>query len=183
MNKIVCLGISSCLTTTLVGCATIFGKSDYVVAVDSQPTGANISILDEREGVTIFNGVTPTTVDLKSGAGYFKGKNYVITFTKPGYAKHTAQIEREVSMWYVLGNFVFGGLIGWLIVDPLTGAMWTLPDQVSVQLSPENAPSTAPVPVVPPPGASMFDSTGQQIHIVSLSDIPPELRSKLIRIN
>ncbi|MDY5520178.1 hypothetical protein, partial [Campylobacter lanienae] len=24
------------------------------------------------------------------------------------------------------GNFIFGGLLGWLIVDPATGAMWNL---------------------------------------------------------
>lgn len=29
--------------------------------------------------------------------------------------------------WYV-GNIIFGGLIGLLLVDPITGAMWKLPD-------------------------------------------------------
>lgn len=27
--------------------------------------------------------------------------------------------------WYI-GNLLFGGIIGLLIVDPATGAMWTL---------------------------------------------------------
>ena len=31
--------------------------------------------------------------------------------------------------WYI-GNIVFGGLIGWLVVDPASGAMWKLQDSV-----------------------------------------------------
>jgi len=35
--------------------------------------------------------------------------------------------------WYLAGNIVFGGIAGWLIVDPLTGAMWRLsPKEVNV---------------------------------------------------
>lgn len=40
-----------------------------------------------------------------------------------------------LSGWY-LGNVVFGGLIGLLIVDPLTGAMYNLtPDKIEQPLS------------------------------------------------
>ena len=33
-------------------------------------------------------------------------------------------LETRMNGWY-LGNIIFGGLIGALIVDPATGAMWT----------------------------------------------------------
>ncbi len=38
------------------------------------------------------------------------------------------------------GNILFGGLIGWLIVDPATGAMWTLvPKEINTELAEETA--------------------------------------------
>jgi hypothetical protein len=46
----------------------------------------------------------------------------------PGYKTHTVTLESNVSGWYV-GNILFGGLIGMLIVDPITGAMYTLSPQ------------------------------------------------------
>ena len=38
--------------------------------------------------------------------------------------------------WYIGGNILVGGLIGWFIVDPLTGAMYTLPKEVNADLRP-----------------------------------------------
>jgi hypothetical protein len=35
-------------------------------------------------------------------------------------------VDTRLNGWYIGGNLVFGGLVGWLIVDPLTGAMWTI---------------------------------------------------------
>jgi len=72
-----------------------------------------------------------------------------------------------VSAWYVAGNFVFGGLIGWLIVDPLTGGMWTI--------SPENV------------DASMQGMTGAYedgtLSIALLENIPPQMRDALVALN
>jgi hypothetical protein len=121
--------------------------------------------LDEK-GETVFSGTTPTTVTLRTKAGYFKGKNYTVTFQKEGYAKHEAEIRRGVSGWYIWGNLVFGGVIGWLIVDPATGAMWTLQKEVSVNLAPLSA--------------SAAESGGLQI--VELDDLPPPLRLQLVRV-
>jgi hypothetical protein len=147
------------------GCATIVGKSVYPVLIKSQPDQADIRIIDET-GQTVFTGKTPTTVSLPTKAGYFRGKDYTVTYSKPGYANQSAQIRRGVSGWYLAGNFFFGGLIGWLIVDPLTGAMWTLPAETTAKL---------------PPQTSMEQSeTGMQI--VSLDDLPESLRSQLIRV-
>lgn len=35
-------------------------------------------------------------------------------------------LKTSVNGWYIGGNFVFGGLIGWLIVDPLNDGMYTI---------------------------------------------------------
>ena len=55
--------------------------------------------------------------------------------TKEGYETQVIQISAMPSGWYLLGNLVFGSLTGWLIVDPLTEAMWTLrPDDINSEL-------------------------------------------------
>lgn len=147
------------------GCATIVGKSVYPVLIKSQPDQADITIVDEN-GTAVFKGKTPTTVSLPTKRGYFQGKNYTVTFAKPGYATQTAAIKRGVSGWYIGGNFLFGGLIGWLIVDPLTGAMWTLPSETTARLAPQT---------------SMQESDAS-VQFVSLDDVPESLRVKMIRL-
>jgi hypothetical protein len=164
MKKIICpFLLVFFLTAVLAGCASIVSKSEYPVSISSKPEGADIAIVN-RAKESVFQGKTPTTVTLKAGAGFFKGEKYIVTFKKEGYSPHTAQIERGVDGWYILGNIVFGGLIGWLIVDPATGAMWTLKN-LHVDLSPQTS------------------SIQNQIHIVTIDDVPDNLRSKMIRIN
>lgn len=148
----------------LAGCASIVSKSEYPVTISSKPEGTEITITN-RSKETVFTGRTPTTVTLKAGAGFFKGEKYTVTFKKEGYAPHTAQIERGVDGWYILGNIVFGGLIGWFIVDPATGAMWTLKN-LHVDLEPQGA---------------YFDKEG--FHIVTIDQVPARLRSQLVKIN
>ena len=148
----------------LSACASIVSKSEYPVSISSQPEVTDISITN-RAGKNVFLGNTPTTITLTARAGYFKGENYAVTFKKEGYVAHTAQIERGVSGWYIGGNIIFGGLIGWLIVDPATGAMWTLKD-LHVDLS-----------------SSQTSSIENTIQIVTIDNVPDHLRSKMVRVN
>jgi hypothetical protein len=50
---------------------------------------------------------------------------------------------RSVNGWYV-GNVIFGGLVGFLIVDPLTGAMWVLEPKDVKESLPLKAAGRAP---------------------------------------
>jgi hypothetical protein len=45
-------------------------------------------------------------------------------------------VTGSMSGWY-FGNILFGGLIGMLAVDPLTGAMYVLPETVTQSLDAE----------------------------------------------
>jgi hypothetical protein len=160
--------LAAVLSGLLLGtssCASILGKSQYPVTITSQPDRANITIVDD-EGKQVYSGTTPTTVTLATKAGYFKGRHYTVTFSKDGYEKHTAEIRRGVSNWYIFGNMVFGGLIGWLIVDPATGAMWTLEEHLDVNLSPLKA-------------AAAGDGT---LRIASIDDVPAALRPMMRHI-
>jgi hypothetical protein len=105
-------------------CATIVSRSSYNVRLASSPDDAKVQVVD-RKGNEIFNGTTPTQVVLKSGAGYFKKAIYIIRYTKAGFLQKEVTINSDVNGWY-FGNLVFGGIIGFLIVDPITGAMYKL---------------------------------------------------------
>jgi len=51
------------------GCATIFGRTNYAVSINSNPV-SSVTITD-RKGLEIYKGATPATVNLPSSAGYF----------------------------------------------------------------------------------------------------------------
>jgi hypothetical protein len=43
----------------------------------------------------------------------------------------------SVMRWYV-GNILFGGLLGFVFIDPATGAMWVIePKNLNITLQPE----------------------------------------------
>ncbi|MBD8804632.1 hypothetical protein [Pseudomonas syringae] len=117
----------------VTGCASIVSDSKYPVAVTSSPSGAAYEIINES-GVSVRSGVTPDEVTLRAGAGYFDGEKYTVTYRKDGYTSSTQTLESGIDGWY-WGNIVIGGLIGMLIVDPATGAMYTLPEKINSTLT------------------------------------------------
>ncbi|MEE3936928.1 hypothetical protein V2I68_15335 [Pseudomonas viridiflava] len=117
----------------VTGCASIVSDSKYPVAVTSSPSGAAYEIVNEG-GVSVRSGVTPDEVTLRAGAGYFDGEKYTVTYRKDGYTSSTQTLESGIDGWY-WGNIVIGGLIGMLIVDPATGAMYTLPEKINSTLT------------------------------------------------
>ncbi len=158
-------GILLALAFFLTGCASIVGKNMYPVTINSQPDEATIIIKDEK-GKQIYKGKTPTTITLSSGEAYFHAKNYTITFSKTGYADQTTEIKAGLSGWY-FGNILFGGLIGALIVDPLTGNMWKLPTDATVTLGEQVS----------------LNNNEQSLKIVTIDQLPENLKKQLIRLN
>ena len=149
----------------LTGCATIVGKDVFPLTINSHPDGASISIVDEK-GKSMFTGTTPSTITLAAGESYFHAKAYTITFSKPGYADQHATVKATMSGWY-FGNILFGGLIGLLIVDPISGKMWKLQPDVTANLSEKLA----------------LDSTHPTLKVLTLDQIPDSVRKHLVRIN
>lgn len=125
MMKPILLAACAVITT---GCATIFNGESQPVNIQSVPEGAQVTIVN-RAGEKIHVGAAPITLPLKRGAGYFKSEQYTLKFEKEGFTAMELTITGTVSGWYI-GNLVFGGLIGFLAVDPITGAMYTLPETV-----------------------------------------------------
>lgn len=112
----------------------------------SDPDGAKV-VITNSEGISVFKGETPTSTPLERNAEFFSGHRYIVEFTKPGYVTKKVELEPEISGWY-WANIIFGGLPGMLIVDPLTGAMWTYDqEKLHVKLDSVESTTTKAVPL------------------------------------
>ncbi|MBI4396438.1 MAG: hypothetical protein HY548_05040 [Elusimicrobia bacterium] len=156
--------VAAAAAAVLSGCATIIGKGGpQMVVLSSDPDRAQVTVQDAATGFVVYRGATPTQVYLLKRAGFFRGKSYVVTFQKPGYQSLQVPIHCRTNGWYVTGNLFFGGLIGWLIIDPASGAMWALsPEQVEGRLEPKRAKG-APA----------------EIRVSLLEEVPAALRSQM----
>jgi hypothetical protein len=120
------------------GCASIVHSGPRSVPVASNPPGATVSIYD-RDGNVVSKQTTPFVASLRTKYRYFSGQSYRMVFEMPGYSKSEVELRSTMSGWY-WGNILFGGLVGMLIVDPNTGAMYNLaPNKVEQTLTPNAA--------------------------------------------
>ncbi len=109
---------------SLSGCASIISGKTQTMTFQSTPELSDITILN-RDGKKIHVGKAPVTVSLNRGAGFFVPERYTVIFEKEGYEKKEIKVTPSMNGWYI-GNILFGGIIGLLIVDPATGAMYSL---------------------------------------------------------
>ncbi|MCH7330586.1 MAG: hypothetical protein RSA22_14740 [Acinetobacter sp.] len=109
---------------SLSGCASIMSGSSQTLTFASTPELSNITILN-KAGKKVHVGQAPVTVSLKRSSGFFVPEKYTVIFEKEGYETKTVDISAHVNGWYV-GNIIFGGVLGLLIIDPATGAMYSL---------------------------------------------------------
>lgn len=172
MKKITITLALTALSSITTGCATIMGSDVHSMPITSTPSDAGIRITDEK-GTAIFQGKTPTTVTLKKSDGsYFGKKSYSVMISKPGYETQTIPVTASANGWYIGGNILFGGLIGWLIVDPLNGKMYNLsPETINAGL-PEGAKSSH---------NNMSKDGGVTVMLVQ--DVPLALRDKMKALN
>lgn len=152
-----------CLTT---GCASIVSKSIYPIRIESSPQEANITIVNQDDEI-VFAGQTPASVELDADGGYFRPAKYLLTFDKEGYEELTIPLSAKIDGWY-FGNFLFGGLIGFLIVDPLTGDMWKFRDE-SIMMSLREQ------------GYGQ-DANSSNVHFVDYHSLTDEERKNLVKL-
>jgi len=158
-TKITC---TAALLGFLPSCATIIKQGSDTVAIQSQPSGLDFVVKDS-EGNQVGSGRTPGSVTLSSGNGYFRPATYTIQTLRGRKVVGEQTITGKVSGWY-FGNILIGGLVGMLIVDPLTGAMYALPDSVEVS------------------GQSTVSTRGSTLTIASMDTLTPGQRAKLVRL-
>ena len=151
------------------GCASVFSKSRYPVQITSHPSAANFTITNSK-GRTVYSGRTPAAVSLRSSEGFFRAAHYSLKFSKIGYEDQIYSIRSTMDGWYV-GNIFWGLLspLGFLIIDPATGAMFRLDEQyVSVALNESMLTTEAPAEPA--------------LRLMDLADIPDEWKPHLLQI-
>jgi hypothetical protein len=162
MRKLAFVAIAA---TIFSSCATIFGNTQRVFGIDTEPKGANVEIVD-RHGKTVYQGQTPVTKTLKNSAGFFKRATYTVKLSMDGYQPKTIVLDAHLNGWY-FGNLLIGGVLGMLIIDPATGAMYTF-SNADTQLDEKLTPlSTSDVPV---------------LKVIELKDVPADRRRDLVKL-
>ena len=153
--------------TLLSQCATLVGKSTYPIYIHSSPTNARLKITNTITGHTVYKGTTPCQVYLRASVDYFKRAAYSAEFTLDDYEKVILPITFSLDGWYIVGNIFVGGLIGYLIVDPLSGAMWKADlKYIKAYL-----------------GESVSHADAPSLHILDINEIPEEMLAHLERIH
>jgi hypothetical protein len=92
-----------------------------------------VTITDLRTRQLLVQANTPVIAPLARHAGYMRPARYQVVVEKPGYQPYVMLLQAELEKQY-FGNFVAGGPLGFLVIDPLTGAMYALPSRVHAVL-------------------------------------------------
>lgn len=150
---------------TFSNCATIVSKSSYPVSIYTNPPGAQVSITDKK-GKEIYNGTSPSVVKLRSGAGFFARAEYHVKLSAKDYEK-IIPVTFKLNGWY-FGNIVFGSLIGLLVVDPASGAMWRI-DKYADDI---NETLVKPTVLITEP----------TLKIMDIKDVPQNMKENLVRV-
>ena len=167
MLKEVSIAAAIGVCTVLSGCATIVHGGPRPVSVASTPPGATVSIYD-RNNTLVETNTTPFVAQLPTTYSYFKGQSYRLVFEMPAHERTEVKLEPSLSGWY-FGNIVFGGLIGMLVVDPITGSMYNLaPKKIEQTLTPNQA---------------QLIQNHEGFLVVLASQVTPSERAAMVRIN
>lgn len=126
--------IAAVALLVLPGCATVLENGGtQEVKITSVPEGASVSVFTKK-GEVAHTGRTPVVFSMERSAGFFDPEVYTVLIRKKGYAPQEITLESIPAGWYAL-NFPFVNVLGLLIVDPGTGAMFKLePDEQSKAL-------------------------------------------------
>lgn len=142
---------------------SIVSKSNWPLIINSNPLGAKIVITD-KTGKAVYSGNTPALVKLKSETSYFVKQSYILKISMDGYETKNIPLECSLNAWY-FGNLLLGGFLGMMVIDPLTGAMYSLDDEfineMLVPLSSSNMPS---------------------LNIINIKDLTLEQKKHLVEI-
>lgn len=116
----------------------------------------------------VYSGRTPAAMLLKSGSGFFGKESYIVTISQQGYETKKVNIECNLNGWY-FGNLLIGGVIGMLIVDPATGAMY--------RLSSEGITET-----LEKQSSSASNNKQPELKIVMINQLSAEARAHLVKL-
>lgn len=95
----------------MTGCATIFTSTTQTISVNSNITGAAVSVNGQVVGTTPFSGRVSKS-----------NRAATVEVSSPGFHSASAQMATSIEPWF-WGNIITGGLLG-STTDFASGAMW-----------------------------------------------------------
>ncbi len=137
--------ISTILSLLGGGCATIVNSSDIDSTVKVTSSMPVSFVVFDKHGKIVKQGAAPTDLYLQRDIGYFERPEYRFIAYMNGQEVSSAMLRASIAPSYIIGNFFSWGLLGWLIVDPLTGSMWTY--DTSVDITPRTVLRDANIPL------------------------------------
>lgn len=125
-------------SSILGGCASLItGSGPQAVSISTEPTNADISIVNNNTREVVTKVKSPFTATLERNDG-FSRVSYNVIMALPGYQQEEVPINSSIAGWY-WGNVFwgFGGLVG-IMIDSGSGAAYTLDnDPIKVKLYPD----------------------------------------------
>ena len=145
------------LAITSVRCATIKHGTTQPILVESDPSGAAVSLKCDKDSIPNL-GSTPTTIQVSR-----KSKSCAIGVQKDGYVPANVLLHRTISGAYA-GNLVLGGAVG-LVADAADGAMYDQePKAVRVKLEELDRQPITTLPAPVPQNRRMLqDRSGRDV--------------------
>lgn len=115
------------------GCGTLFGKQEWPVLFHSN-VPVEFEVLDES-GALVARRTTPASLILPASDGYLDPMNYTVRF-----AGRERGLDGETNI-VVVANLVipFLGYFCLLVVDPVTGCFFQMPDRCYLFVPPAKA--------------------------------------------
>jgi uncharacterized protein YceK len=145
------IGLLIIAALCLSGCASMVSGTNQNIEIDSEPSGATVTVGIEKRDYSYENntttytkkistsriaGVTPITVSIPR-------KDGIVQISKEGYKTQLIEMKRGLNPWF-LGNIVLTSLLS-SSIDTSTGAISEYkPGQYMITLEPENAPEKTP---------------------------------------
>jgi hypothetical protein len=137
-------------------------------AEQSKPTERAVVVITDERGFKVLRGQTPTVMSLAND-GDAQRKSYRMLISMNGAPSHERQLMAKRDGWYIRGSRVFAESIGSLVVDPQTGAMYTISTQDAGTVFAEAV-------------AQASGKLASGTYVVLLSDVPAQLQPKLTRV-
>ena len=111
-----------CPVLFLCSCASIVNGTKEHIQINADPKESTVKLLTAK-GNIIKQEKGSLYHEVSRKKGYFQGNDYSVEVSADGYKTTSLALKSRISGWYI-GNILFGGFIGWFIVDPITGGMW-----------------------------------------------------------
>lgn len=145
--------IGICLCAYCSGCASIFSDSNYVQKFEASVPGVLMDVVKNGEPYQSDVPI-PAEIKLPADNGFFSRADYSFTFRKEGYKDKVMTRRAKVDpLYWVNVATIYAAVIGMVIVDPWTGAMWSLEEAPLVAVMEKEdseAAPPAPTPEVKP---------------------------------